>query len=129
VTGGGTWATTDPADNPVGSGTYTVTGFVSFVRDPTTLPAGLPFVDKLGDIKDASGGLATLTITYTNKDGSAAGTGILMLSCRETNTMSIVEGVIGSMGTALFYNPGLHITQPLPGGGSIFRATWFQVLH
>src|SRR5262249_685214 len=70
VTGGGTWATTDSADNPVESGNYTITGFVSFEWDPTTLPAGLPIVDKVGDIKDASGGLATLTISYTNKDGS-----------------------------------------------------------
>src|SRR5579859_3089768 len=99
VTGGGTWATSDPSDNPVSNGKYTVTGFVSFVRDPTTLPAGIPLVDKIGDIKDASGGVATLTIAYTNKDGSAAGMGILILSCRETNTNSIAEAVIGSMGT------------------------------
>jgi|SRR5579864_1445926 len=129
VTGGGTWATTDPSDNPVANGNYTVTGFVSFAWDPTTLPAGIPLVDKVGDIKDASGGLATLTVAYTNKDGSAAGTGLLILSCRETNTNSIAEAVIGSMGTTLFYNPGLHIGQPLPDGSSVFRATWFQFLH
>src|SRR6266568_7182130 len=34
VTGGGTWKTFDPSGTPTGSGTYQVTGFVSFTVAP-----------------------------------------------------------------------------------------------
>jgi len=129
VTGGGTWATSNPADNPTGSGNYTVTGFVSFVWDPGKLKPGGPFVDKIANIQDTSGGLATLTIAYTNKDGSAAGTGILILSCRLGNTFSITEGVIGSKGTTLYFNPILHVADPTADGGLMDRVTFFHFVH
>src|SRR5437870_5136124 len=61
VTGGGTWQT----DNPAASGTYQVTGFVSFTVAPGT--SRLPN-DNIGNIKDQRGGLLFVTIKYS--DGS-----------------------------------------------------------
>src|SRR5437867_12009723 len=49
VTGGGTWQTFDPSGNSTASGTYQVTGFVSFTVAPGT--TRLPH-DNIGDIKD-----------------------------------------------------------------------------
>ncbi len=57
VTGGGTWTT---AGFGAGSGTYKVTGFVSFVLAPGNLPSP-PFTDGItGVAADARAGLAVL---------------------------------------------------------------------
>src|SRR5881628_1046154 len=55
VTGGGTWETS------TGSGTYEVTGFVSYVLAPGTFP--LPN-DNIGNPADVRAGLVVLKISY-----------------------------------------------------------------
>src|SRR5256712_13857049 len=54
VTGGGTWQTFDASGGPTGSGSYTVTGFVSFTLAPGTPP--LPH-HNIGNLADARAGL------------------------------------------------------------------------
>src|SRR5438093_8625779 len=49
VTGGGTWQTFDASGGATGSGTYTVTGFVSFTVAPGTFPLSH---DNIGDPAD-----------------------------------------------------------------------------
>src|SRR6266702_3823284 len=58
VTGGGTWQT----DTPAASGTYQVTGFVSF----TTVPGNpAPLKDLIGNPANARAGLLFVTIQYS----------------------------------------------------------------
>src|SRR5436190_24313785 len=59
VTGGGTWQTFDSSGTPTASGTYQVTGFVSFTVAPGTPP--LPN-DNIGDRVDNRAGLLFVTI-------------------------------------------------------------------
>jgi len=99
VTGGGTWTTTGIG---AGSGTYTVTGFVSFVVAPGTLPSP-PFTDGVtGVAADARAGLAVLRIAYSDGDQ-----GVLVVSCDLPGTPSnlpIFEGVTASKGFVNFWN-------------------------
>ena len=93
VTGGGTWTTTGSG---AGSGTYKVTGFVSFVLAPGNLPSP-PFTDGVtGAAADARAGLAVLRIAYSDGDN-----GVLVLSCDLPGTppnLPIFEGITASKG-------------------------------
>ena len=102
--GGGTWETFDAAGMSTGSGTYEVTGLVLWEQGPGTPP--LP-IDLIGDIAEASAGLAVLTIEYS--DGER---GILVVSCHLVGTPdSVFEGVNASKGFVHYYD---NVT-PLPG--------------
>jgi len=121
ATGGGTWST---SGGSIGShsGTYTVTGFVSFTLAPGTVPAG--FVDGVTGVKaNARGGLAVLKIAYS--DGSD---GVLVVSCHLPAGApdSVFEGITASMGYTDFYNA------PAPSGSpdtANSGRTQFHVLH
>jgi hypothetical protein len=102
--GGGTWETFDAAGMPTGSGTYKTTGLVLWEQGPGTPP--LP-IDLIGDIAEASAGLAVLTIKYS--DGER---GILVVSCHLVGTPdSVFEGVNASKGIVHYYD---NVT-PVPG--------------
>lgn len=92
VTGGGTWETFMDGV-PTGSGTYQVTGLVSwqFANMQASTP---PFVDAIGDINLRANGNAVLRIAYS--DGSE---GTLGLGCMGPGApMGIQEGVIATKG-------------------------------
>jgi hypothetical protein len=99
VTGGGTWKTTGFG---AGSGTYTVTGFVSFEVAPGTLPSP-PFIDGVtGVAADARAGLAVLRISYSNGDQ-----GVLIVSCDQPGTpagLPIFEGITVTKGFVDYWN-------------------------
>ena len=87
VTGGGTWMITTARGGS--SGTYRVTGLVSFEVAPGTFPAS---VDAIGNAADFRSGLAVLRIEYS--DGSH---GILVVSCHGAGTPdSVFEGITAS---------------------------------
>ncbi|MBI3454336.1 MAG: hypothetical protein HY002_00920 [Candidatus Rokubacteria bacterium] len=104
VTGGGTWETFDVSNKSTGSGKYTVTGLVSFQQAPGTLPPAIK--DQIGQNADARAGLAVLRTAYANTDGSAGGTGILVVSCHlpVDSPHEIFEGVIASKGFVTYFN-------------------------
>jgi hypothetical protein len=99
VTGGGTWTTTGFG---AASGTYEVTGFVSFVLAPGNLPSP-PFTDGVtGVAADARAGLAVLRIAYSDGDE-----GVLIVSCDLPGTppnLPIFEGVTASKGFVDYWN-------------------------
>jgi hypothetical protein len=99
VTGGGTWTTTGFGAD---SGTYKVTGFVSFEVAPGTLPSP-PFTDGVtGVAADARAGLAVLRIAYSDGDQ-----GVLIVSCDQPGTppnLPIVEGITASKGFVDYWN-------------------------
>jgi hypothetical protein len=99
VTGGGTWTTVGFG---AGSGTYEVTGFISFVLAPGNLPSP-PFTDGVtGVAADARAGLAVFRIAYSDGDE-----GILVVSCDLPGTpasLPIVEGVTASKGFVDYWN-------------------------
>jgi hypothetical protein len=112
ATGGGEWMTFDPAGNPVGSGAYTVTGLVSYVEAPGSLPAEV-FTDTIAPIEDVRAGLATLTIAYEDADGNEAGTGVLILSCQLLESpLTIFEGIVATQDAVTYWNhaPALPLT-------------------
>jgi len=106
VTGGGTWQTFDASGGATGSGSYTVTGLVSFIVAPGAFP--LPH-DNIGNLADARAGLLVVQIAYS--DGSD---GTLVVSCHLAGTNNAVfEGVTASKGRTDFWNraapaPGVH---------------------
>jgi len=103
ATGGGTWETQDKFGNVTGSGTYEVTGLVRWEQAPGTFP----IIDLIGDIAEASAGLAVLSIEYS--DGER---GILVVSCHLVGTPdSVFEGVNASKGFVHYYD---NVT-PAPG--------------
>lgn len=111
VTGGGTWETA------TGSGTYQVTGFVSFVLAPGTFPLTN---DNIGNEADARAGLAVLKISYS--DGSH---GVLIVSCHFNGTPDAVfEGVTASKGFVDYWN---REAPPAPPGNA--DRTAFHVIH
>jgi hypothetical protein len=119
VTGGGTWTT---AGFGAGSGTYQVTGFVSFVLAPGNLPSP-PFTDGVtGVAADARAGLAVLRIAYS--DGAE---GVLVVSCDLPGTpanLPIFEGITASKGFVNYWN------RVAPEGVAPFgNRTAFHVLH
>jgi hypothetical protein len=99
VTGGGTWTTTGFGAS---SGTYKVTGFVSFVVAPGNLPSP-PFTDGVtGVAADARAGLAVFRIAYS--DGEE---GVLVVSCDLPGTpasLPIVEGITATKGFVDYWN-------------------------
>ncbi len=103
VTGGGTWETRPVAGRSTGKGKYTVTGLVSFQESKGK---GGRAVDNIGNKKDQTGGLVVLRVVYTNEDGSPAGTGVLIVSCRRRGTAgtALFEGVIASKGAVMYFN-------------------------
>jgi len=108
VTGGGTWQAFDKNGNPTASGTYQVTGFVSFSGVPG-VPA--PLKDLIGDPANARAGLVFVTIQYS--DGS---TGVLTVSCHlpgppDIVPSSVFEGIRVSKDYADYWNG----TAPVPG--------------
>ena len=115
VTGGGTWQTFDPSGNATASGTYQVTGFVSFTVAPGT--SRLPN-DNIGNIKDQRGGLLFVTIQYS--DGSP---GVLAVSCDLLGTPdSVFEGIRVSKGFVDYWNG------TAPVGGVNGNRTNFHIL-
>ncbi len=108
VTGGGTWQTFDASGGATGSGSYTVTGFVSFTLAPGTPP--LPH-DNIGNLADARGGLLVVRIAYS--DGSE---GTLVVSCHIVGTPDAVfEGVTASKGFVEYWN---REAPPAPPGNA-----------
>jgi len=108
VTGGGTWQTFDASGGATGSGSYRVTGFVSFTLAPGTPP--LPH-DNIGNLADARGGLLVVRIAYS--DGSE---GTLVVSCHIVGTPDAVfEGVTASKGFVEYWN---REAPPAPPGNA-----------
>ncbi len=108
VTGGGTWQTFDKSGNSTGSGTYKVTGFVSWTVAPGVFP---PLKDLIGDPAKAHSGLVSLAIQFS--DGS---TGVLTVSCHlpgppDIVPSSVFEGIRVSKDYADYWNG----TAPVPG--------------
>jgi hypothetical protein len=95
VTGGGTWTT---VGDGAGSGTYEVTGFVSFVVAPGHLS---PVIDGVGVAADARAGLAVLQVAYS--DGE---TGVLVVSCDLPfgSPETLFEGITASKGFVDYWN-------------------------
>ena len=116
VTGGGTWQTFDKSGTSTASGTYKVTGFVSWTLAPGTPP--LPH-DNIGILKDNRAGLLFVTIQYS--DGSS---GVLTVSCDLIGTPdSVFEGIRVSKGFVDYWNG----TAPVPGVNG--NRTNFHILH
>ena len=94
VTGGGNWHTSTG-----GSGTYVVTGLVSFVM--ANLQASTPtFIDNIGNLSERSNGTAVLKIRYS--DGS---TGVLTVGCHGPGAPAgIFEGIATTKGYVTYYN-------------------------
>ena len=110
ASGGGTWVIGTK------SGTYRVTGFVSFQSAPGTLPAGV--VDHIGS-QARSSGLAVLRVAYSDGDD-----GVLVVSCDLPvgSPPSIVEGIAASKGFTYFWNVQLAV------GGVDGNRTLFHVI-
>jgi hypothetical protein len=99
VTGGGTWTTVGAG---AGSGTYEVTGFVSFVLDASGFLPSPPFTDGVtGVAADARAGLAVLRIAYSDGDQ-----GVLVISCDLPggSPPTLFEGITASKGFVDYWN-------------------------
>jgi len=105
VRGGGTWETFAPGGGSTGSGTYEVTGFVSFENAPgSPVPGG---VDHIGDgtLADNRGGLAIFFIDYS--DGEE---GTLTVSCHlpgagpPMTPETVFEGITATKGFVAYWN-------------------------
>jgi hypothetical protein len=120
VTGGGTWKAFDPSGNATGSGTYQVTGFVSFAGVPGVPP---PLKDLISTPAKARAGLLFVTIQYS--DGS---TGVLTVSCHlpgppDIVPASVFEGIRVSKDSTDYWN---GVKPPPPPGNS--NRTEFHIL-
>jgi hypothetical protein len=116
VTGGGTWQTFNATGGATGSGSYTVTGFVSFTLAPGTFP--LPH-DNIGNPAEARSGLLVVQIAYS--DGSD---GTLVVSCHFVGTSDAVfEGVTASKDFVDYWN---REAPPAPPGNA--NRTAFHVI-
>ena len=105
VTGGGTWETFASGGASTGTGTYVVTGLVSWHQSKGT---GGARTDNIGDPEDASGGLVYLAIDYD--DGTK---GILVVSCRR-GVNDVFEGITASKGFVDYWER----VPPAPEGGN-----------
>jgi hypothetical protein len=114
-TGEGFWSTNGPSGTA--SGHFTVTGLVSFVPAPGTLPPVV--VDKIGANANARSGLAVLRISYS--DGSK---GTLTISCQLPvgAPSGLFEGITATKGYVDFWNR----VPPLPGYG--INRTLFHII-
>jgi hypothetical protein len=110
VRGGGTWSIPSASDSRcfMGEGTFKVVELLSWTPAPTKFP--LP-CDNIGEIKDATSGLAKLRVAYSN------GTqGVLTVSCQlkvgeQGAPECIFEGITTSMEWEDFWNN----ESPAPG--------------
>lgn len=102
VTGGGTWTITTGAVTT--SGSYRVTGVLSWIEAPGTLgPA-----DNIGNKADARAGLAVLRIKYSDGDQ-----GILVVSCGLAGTPpTVFEGITVSKGFTDYWKAQPPIGSP-----------------
>jgi len=105
ITGGGTWATSG-AGLPAASGTYRVTGLVSWVF--ANFQSGGPgFIDNIETSYEGANGTAVLLIEYNDGDK-----GILGVGCHGPGAPNgIFEGVIATKGYVTYWNGEL----PVPG--------------
>jgi len=120
VTGGGTWQTFAPGGAPTGSGTYEVTGFVTYELAPGTPPPGIPndLID--GTTANNRAGLLVVEIAYS--DGTE---GTLTVSCHLVGTPdSVFEGITASK---RFVDYTFAEAPPAPPGDA--NRTLFQELR
>jgi hypothetical protein len=114
VTGGGSWTTYAPGGTVTGSGTYEVTGFVTFELAPGTFP--FPN-DNIGNPANARAGLAVLTISYS--DGSD---GVLIVSCHLVGTSDAVfEGITATKVYVDYWRPEAPPAPPANGNRTLFH--------
>jgi hypothetical protein len=119
ATGGGTWETFDSGGTSSGSGTYTVTGLVSFENAG---PNGVPpptLIDTIGSYLDARGGLLVLRVLYS--DGER---GVLTVSCHGPVNVpnTVFEGITTTKGIVGYVDRGK------PANGVDGNRTIFHVL-
>ena len=117
--GGGTWETFDSTGVSTGSGTYTVTGLVSFENAG---PNGVPpptLIDTIGSYLDARGGLLVLRVLYS--DGEQ---GVLTVSCHGPVNVpnTVFEGITTTKGIVGYVDRGK------PAAGADGNRTIFHVL-
>jgi hypothetical protein len=115
VTGGGTWSISGGG----GSGTYKVTGLVSweFGSQQSLLIGGLPVTDNTGDTTERANGTAVLTIEFS--DGKS---GVLTVGCHGPGAPpGIFEGIATTKGFTTFYNV------PVPPANANTGRTLFHV--
>jgi hypothetical protein len=118
VTGGGTWLTFAPGGAQLGSGTYEVTGFVTYELAPGTPPPLQDTID--GTVANNRAGLLVAEIAYS--DGSK---GTLTVSCHLVGTPdSVYEGITATKGFVDYTNPE---APPAPPGDA--NRTLFQVVR
>src|SRR6266446_4635085 len=119
VTGGGTWQTFGTNGASTGSGTYVVTGLVSFENAG---PNGVPpptLIDTIGSYLDARGGLLVLRVRYS--DGQR---GVLTVSCHGPVNVpdTVFEGITATKGIVGYVDRGK------PAAGVDGNRTIFHVL-
>lgn len=118
VTGGGTWRTFAPGGAQLGSGTFEVTGFVTFELAPGTPPPLQDAID--GTVANNRAGLLVAEIAYS--DGSQ---GTLTVSCHLVGTPdSVFEGITATKGFVDYTNPE---APPAPPGDA--NRTLFQIVR
>ncbi len=99
VAGGGDWQLSDAQGNPAGSGTYKLSGLISWNPGSGTFSPTL--VDKIGEIKNTRTGLALLRVSYSNgKQGILAISSHLPMATPD----AVFNGMVASMGLVLFWN-------------------------
>ncbi len=117
VDGGGTWQTFDSSGTSTGSGTYAVTGLVSFENAG---PNGVPsLTDTIGNYLDARGGLLVLRVLYS--DGEQ---GVLTVSCHGPVNVpnTVFEGITATRGIVGYVDRGK------PAAGVDANRTVFHIL-
>jgi len=117
--GGGTWETFDSSGASTGSGTYAVTGLVSFENAG---PNGVPpptLIDTIGSYLDARGGLLVLRVLYS--DGER---GVLTVSCHGPANVpnTVFEGITATKGIVGY------VDRVAPAAGVDGNRTIFHVL-
>ena len=118
VTGGGNWQTFDASGGSTGSGSYTVTGLVSFTLAPGTFPLQH---DNIGNPNGADSRAGLLVVRVAYSDGSE---GTLVVSCHIVGTPDAVfEGVTASKGFVDYWN---REVPPAPPGNA--NRTAFHVI-
>src|SRR5437867_2766119 len=116
VTGGGTWQTFDASGGATGSGTFTVTGFVSVTVAPGTIPLSH---GNIGDPADVPGRLPVVQIAYSDRRAGAPSG-----SCPTVATPDgVFEGVTASKGFVDYWN---REAPPAPPGDA--NRTAFHVI-
>ena len=110
VTGGGTWETSSA------SGTYVVTGLVSWVK--ANAQSSTPtFVDNIGELSQRTNGTAVLRIHFS--DGAS---GVLTVGCHGPGAPpGIIEGIAATKGYKTYFE-----TEE-PAGGVDANRTLFHV--